>query len=87
MDCRSKERRQPISSNQNNLRMSLSPGKEKSHEARRTFHVLTDPELAHIGIAEVTNICDMISAPLCRGEAGSRIVGKQEVIRLFPVCR
>jgi hypothetical protein len=33
------------------------------------FHALTDPELAHIGVAEVTNVCDMISAPLCRGEA------------------
>jgi hypothetical protein len=61
--------------------VSLSLGKEKSHEARRTFHALTDPDLAHIGVAESTNVCDMISAPLCRGEPGSRIVGHTEVTR------
>jgi hypothetical protein len=64
--------------------VSLSLGKEKSHEARRTFHALTDPDLAHIGVAESTNVCDMISAPLCRGEPGSRIVGKPETMLEVP---
>src|SRR6516162_3463592 len=42
MDSHSKERRPPISSNQSNLRVSLSLRKEKSREEHGEFHPLRD---------------------------------------------
>jgi hypothetical protein len=50
---------------------------------KRGEHFMRLPILnSHISaFAEVTNVCDIIPAPLCRGEAGSRIVGNPECDR------